>query len=128
MDWGWERLLQIVLLPLPRYSSTVLKALSSILKSTRLWGLTGTALVLYFLVFVVCGKLDMSWIMPDTNRLARTMIAVWPQMPFLTVQKESVNGGQGQVIYYTVPTRQFTPQELARMGVTNATAHPAAPK
>jgi hypothetical protein len=105
-----------------------LKPISSILKSTRLWGLTGTALVLYFLVFVVFGKLDMSWIMPDTNQIARTFMSVWPQMPFFAVQKESVNGGKGQEIYYTVPTRQFTPQELARMGATNAAVHPAAPK
>jgi len=93
-----------------------------------LWGLTGTALVLYFLVFVVFGKLDMSWIMPDTNQIARTFMSVWPRMPFFAAQKEPVNGGKGQEIYYTVPTRQFTPQELARMGATNATAHPAAPK
>jgi hypothetical protein len=109
-----------------------LKPLYSILKSTRLWGLTGTALVLYFLVFVVFGKLDMSWIMPNTEEIARTFMSVWPRMPFFAVQKENVTGvngqGQGEIIYYTVPTRQFTPQELARMGATNATAHPAAPK
>jgi hypothetical protein len=105
-----------------------LKPLYSILKSTRLWGLTGTALVLYCLFFVVLGKLDMSWIMPDTNQIARTLIEVWPRMPFFAVQKESIDGGKEQEIYYTVPTRQFTPQELARMGATNAVAHPAAPK
>ena len=105
-----------------------MKPFYSILKSPRLWGLTGTALVLYFVVFVVLGKLDMSWIMPDTNQIARTLVEVWPRMPFFAVQKESVNGGKGEEIYYTVPTRQFTPQELARMGATNAAPHPAAPK
>jgi hypothetical protein len=105
-----------------------LKPLSSILKSPRLWGLTGTALVLYFLVFVVLGKLDVSWIMPNTEEIARTLIEVWPRMPFFAVQKESVNGGKGQEIYYTVPTRQFTPQQLAQMGVTNGAPHPVAPK
>jgi hypothetical protein len=109
-----------------------LNTVYSILKSTRLWGLAGTALVLYFLVFVVLGKLDMSWIMPNTTEIARTFISVWPRMPFFAVQKENVTGVngqvQGQIIYYTVPTRQFTQQELARMGVTNAIAHPAAPK
>jgi len=105
-----------------------LNTVYSLLKSTRLWGLTGTALVLYFLVFVVLGKLDMSWIMPDTNQIARTLIEVWPRMPFFAVQKVSINGGQGQEIDYTVPTRQFTPQEIARMGATNRAAHPAAPK
>jgi hypothetical protein len=49
-------------------------------------------------------------------------------MPFFVVQKESINGGKGREIYYTVPTRQFTKQEMTRMGATNGTAHPAAPK
>ena len=105
-----------------------MKPLSSILKSPRLWGLAGTAIVLYFVVFIVLGKLDMSWIMPNTNEIARTFISVWPRLPFFAVQKESINGGKGQEIYYTVPTRQFTPQELTRMGVTNGAPHPAAPK
>jgi len=104
------------------------KPLYSFIKSPRLWGLTGTAVVLYFLVFVVFGKLDMSWIMPNTEEIARTIISVWPRMPFFAVQKESANDGNGQVIYYTVPTRQLTAQELARMGITNAAVHPAAPK
>jgi hypothetical protein len=110
----------------------VLKPLYSFLKSPRLWGLAGTAVVLYFLVFVVFGKLDVSWLMPDTNQIARTLVSVWPRMPFFAVQKENVrdiNGQeQGQVIYYTVPTRQFTSKELAQMGVTNVVAHPARPK
>jgi len=105
-----------------------LKPLSSILKSPRIWGLTGTAFALYFLVFVVFGKLDMSWIMPNTNEIARTFISIWPRMPFFTVQTESVHGGKDREVYYTVPTRQLTPQEIARMGATNGTAHPTAPK
>jgi hypothetical protein len=105
-----------------------LKPLYSILKSPRIWGLAGTALVLYFLVFVVFGKLDMSWIMPDTNQIARTFMSVWPRMPFFAVRQESIDGGKGREMYYTVPTRQLTPQEIARMGATNGTVHPTAPK
>lgn len=105
-----------------------MKSLSSILKSPRLWGLAGTALGLYFLVFVVLGKINVSGVMPSTDQIARTIISVWPRLPFFVVQKESINGGKGQEIYYTVPTRQFTPQELARMGVTNGAPHPVAPK
>jgi hypothetical protein len=109
-----------------------LKPLYSVLKSTRVWGLMATAVILYFLVFVVFGKLDVSWFMPDTNQIARTFISVWPHMPFFSVQKQSVTGAngqdQGEIIYYTVPTRQFSQQELARMGATNGVAHPAAPK
>ena len=93
-----------------------------------MWGLTGTAVILYFLVFVVFGKLDMSWIMPNTDEIARTFISLWPRMPFFQVQKATVNGSTNEVIYYTVPTRQITPQELKQMGVTNVVSHPAAPK
>ena len=105
-----------------------MKLLTSIFKSRRLWGLTGTGLVLYVLVFVVFGNLDVSWLMPDTRRIARTMIEVWPQMPFFETQKQPTPDGKGEEIIYTVPTRQITPQELARMGVTNAATHPAPPK
>ena len=92
-----------------------------------MWGLTGTAVILYFLVVVVLGRIDMSWIMPNTKEIARAIITIWPRMPFFQVDREQVKGGQE--VYYTVPTRQLTPQELARMVViTNATAHPAAPK
>jgi hypothetical protein len=107
-----------------------LKRFYSIVKSPRLWGLTGTAFVLYFLVFVVLGKLDMSWIMPSTDEIARTIIAIWPRLPFFEAEKGTmtVKGDTNEVIYYTVPTRQFTPQELAHMGVTNSIEHPVAPK
>jgi hypothetical protein len=104
-----------------------LNPLNSILKSPRLWGLTGTALVLYFLVFVVLGSIDVSGVFP-TQKIANAILEVWPRMPFFAVQKEWVNGGKGREIYYTVPTRQLTPQELARMGATNGAPHPLAPK
>ncbi len=109
-----------------------MKVISSILKSPRLWGLAGTAVVLYLLVFVVFGRLDMSWIMPNTNQLAVRLIDDWRTMPFFAVREENVRDANGQeegkYIYYTVPTRQFTAKELAQMGVTNVVAHPAAPK
>jgi hypothetical protein len=102
----------------------------SFFKSPRAWGLAGTAMVLYFLIFVVFGRLDMSWIMPDTSQIARTFMSTWPHLPFFAVrQKDAVEPGDGgRYIYYTVPTRQFTARQLAQMGLTNAVAHPAAPK
>ena len=103
-----------------------MRAISSILKSTRLWGLIGTAVALYFIVFVVFGKVDVGWMLPDTDKFARTLIVNWPKMPFFTTEKEPAS--KGEVIYYTVPTRQFSQQELARMGVTNTTVKPAPPK
>jgi hypothetical protein len=105
-----------------------LNLIKSFFQSRRLWGLTGTAVVLYFVAFVVFGKVDLSGIMPDTNKIARALIDAWPRMPFFAVQKEPAKDGKNEEVYYTVPTRQLTPQELAQMGVTNATAHPIAPK
>ncbi len=101
-----------------------MNALSRALKSPRLWGLIGTGVALYVLVFVVFGRVNMSWFMPDTNEIARTIIKVWPKMPFF-VQKEQTK--QGEVVYYTVSTHQFTPAELKEMGVTNAVGQPAKP-
>jgi hypothetical protein len=105
-----------------------LNRLGSFLKSRRLWGITGTAVALYFLVFVVFGRLDMSWVMPDTNQLARSVMIAWQDLPFFAVKKDAPDEGQGQAIYYTVPTKQFTAKELAQMGMTNAVAKPVAPK
>ena len=103
-----------------------LNRVASFFKSRRLWGIAGTAVGLYFLVFVVLGKLNMSWIMPDTNQLARSVMVAWQDLPFFTTKKETSD--DGQYIYYTVPTKQFTAKDMARMGVTNAVAKPAAPK
>jgi hypothetical protein len=96
-----------------------------ILQSRRLWGLTGTAVLLYLLIFKVLGGLDVGWLMPRTDRIADALIELWPRMPFFT---QKVTGPKGTEIYYTVPTRQLTPQELARMGLTNSVAHPVRPK
>ena len=103
-----------------------MNALYSIIKSTRLWGMMGTGLVLYLLLFVVFGKLDMSWLMPPTNEIAAAIIDVWPKMPFF-VQKQTLENGQVE-IRYTVPTHQLTTAELERLGITNSAPHPAAPQ
>jgi molecular chaperone DnaK (HSP70) len=104
------------------------KAVYLILKSRHLWGLTGTAFALYFLVFVVLGNIDVGWMLP-TQKIANAILEVWPRLPFFAMQKESINGGKQQEIRYTVPTRQLTPQEIARMmEATNAAAHPVQPK
>ena len=84
--------------------------------------------MLYFLAFVVFGKVDVGWMMPDTEKFARELMWAWPKLPVFEVQKETTKDGKGQVIYYTVPTRQLTPQDLAQMGVTNRTVKPAQPK
>jgi len=94
-----------------------MNALARLYKSTRFWGLLGTAVGFYLLFFVILGRIDMSWAMPDTDKMARDIIKVWPQMPFL-VQKEQTP--QGEVVYYNVSTHLITPAELKRAGVTNA--------
>jgi hypothetical protein len=102
-----------------------MNALPRFLKSTRLWGLLGTGVVLYLFFFFVLGRIDMSWAMPDTEKLARNVIKVWPQMPFF-VQREQTS--QGEVVTYTVSTHLITPAEMRRMGMTNATPQPAKPR
>jgi len=102
-----------------------MNALTRLYKSTRFWGLLGTAVGLYLFFFVVLGKLDMSWAMPDTDRIAHNIIKVWPQMPFF-VQKQQTD--QGEAVYYTVSTHLFTPAELKQMGVTNAAPQSAKPR
>ena len=107
--------------------NAIVDALRRLFKSRHFWGLTGTAVVLCLLLFFA-RNLNVGWMMPDTQRLAREIINVWPQMPFFAVTKEPAKDGQGEIIYYTVPTRQLTPQELAQLGMTNTTTHPAEPK
>jgi hypothetical protein len=70
----------------------------------------------------------MSWIMPDTRQIAEDVIKVWPHMPFFAAQTVTDRNGNVHEIYYTVPTRQFSRQEMTQMGMTNAVAHPSAPK
>lgn len=98
----------------------------SFLRSQRLWGLTGTAVALYLLIFVVLGKVDIGWMLP-TRRIAEAIIHVWPRLPFFSTERE-VNADGTVEIRYTVPTRQFTKQELDRMQGTNRTAKPTEPE
>jgi hypothetical protein len=95
------------------------------LKSTRLWGLLGTGIGLYLLLFVVLGKVNVSWLMPDTYGIARSIIHVWPQMPFFAQNEHTP---QGEVTIYHVSSHLVTPAELKQMGETNAVAQPAKPR
>ena len=67
------------------------------------------------------GKIDMTWAMPDTSRIAHNIIKVWPQMPFFVRTEQTP---QGEVTLYTVSTHQFTQAELRQMGVANAAPQP----
>ena len=74
-------------------------------------GITTLFLFGYIVVIGIFGNVDISRFLPI--KLATTLQEAWPQMPFFTATQEPAHGGK--VTYYTVPTRQFTPQELARM-------------
>lgn len=77
----------------------------------RFMGITGISLLLYCVVIGLFGNVDISGYLP--MRLAASIQMAWPEMPFFSMKKEPVGGGQE--IYYTVPTRQLTPQEVAQM-------------
>ena len=52
------------------------------------------------------------------TKLAASIETHWPKLPLFAVEKEPVDGGKGEEIYFTVPTRQLTPQEIARLEAT----------
>ena len=86
----------------------------------RVMGISGLFLTGYIVVIGIFGNVDVSPLLPV--KLAASIQEAWPRLPFFTVETDSINGGKGEVIYYTVPTRQLTPQELARMGKTKPAA------
>jgi hypothetical protein len=80
----------------------------------RCMGIAGLFLLGYIVVIGVFGRIDISGLLPI--KLATSIQTHWPDLPFFTVEKQSVDGGKGQEIYYTVPTRQLTPKEVAQIG------------
>lgn len=102
-----------------------LKRIKTFLKSRRVWGLLATGVVFYTIVSLL-GRIDVTGIVPDTEKIARNIMEIWPRMPFFA-QKETTANGQTE-IRYTIPTKQLTPQDLKLMGMTNSTTHPSPPK
>jgi hypothetical protein len=87
--------------------------LLSIFRSRRFWGFTGTALVLYLIVFVGLAHVTVPRSL-STERMAEAILNAWPRLPFFSVQHKTNADGQTET-FYTVPTRQFTPAEIAQM-------------
>ncbi len=83
--------------------------------------------MMYFIVFVVLGNINVEPYVP-THRIASAIIEAWPHLPFFSVQEGTGADGTSRERYYTVTTRQFTPEELARMQGTNRVIQPTAPK
>ena len=93
----------------------------------RVMGILGLSLLGYIVVIGIFGNADISRFLP--MKLATSIQTAWPRLPFFRVETTSIDHGRGEEIRYTVPTRQFTPQEIARMtGTTNVTAHSTAPR
>jgi hypothetical protein len=80
----------------------------------RVMGITGLFLLGYIVVIGIFGQVDISGYLP--RKMAASIQEAWPRLPLFAVQKAPVSEGGVTETYYTVPTRQFTPQELARMG------------
>jgi hypothetical protein len=79
----------------------------------RILGIAALSVVAYVLVFVVFGKTDVSGLLP-ASPAARFH---WPDLPYFFVET-----------YYTVPTRQLTPGEVAQLRGTNEVARPGGGK
>jgi hypothetical protein len=92
----------------------------------RVLGLAGTALGFYLVFGVLLAKVNVGWLLP-TDKMAGEVIVFWRDLPFFNVEKVPDANGNGEVTYYTVPTRQVTRQEMAQMMGTNAAANPAPP-
>jgi hypothetical protein len=82
----------------------------------RFMGITGLCLLGYIVVIGIFGNTDISPLLP--TEYARSIQTHWPDLPFFTVQKQAHDDDRDQTIYYTVPTRQLTPQEIAALKAT----------
>jgi hypothetical protein len=82
----------------------------------RFMGITGLFLIGYIVIIGIFGNVDITPILP--MQLATSIETHWPNLPFFNVQKEPVDDGKDQETYYTVPTRQLTPQEIAKLKAT----------
>ncbi len=92
----------------------------------RFMGIVGLFLIGYIVVIGIFGNVDISGYLP--TKLAASIQEAWPQLPFFDVNKEPVSGTGQEEIFYTVPTRQLTPQELARMQKPKVASKPEAAK
>src|ERR1700742_5151332 len=75
----------------------------------RVLGLATTAVVFYFVIFVVFGKTDVSWMLPKVVKHFQ-----WPDLPRFFVSTQKTSDGREEAIY-TVPARQLTKDELAQL-------------
>lgn len=79
----------------------------------RFMGITGLFLIGYIVLVGIFGNTDISPYLP--MQLATSIETHWPELPFFAVQKRPMDDGKGEEVYFTVPTRQLTPQEIAAL-------------
>jgi len=79
----------------------------------RFMGIATLFLLLYIVVIGVFGRVDISGLLPI--KLAAAIETNWPKMPFFVAGRHDLDNGQGRIMYYTVPTRQLTPQEVRQL-------------
>jgi hypothetical protein len=79
----------------------------------RIMGITTLFLLLYIVVIGIFGRVDITGLLPI--KLAASIQQAWPEMPFFSTAKTVSDDGKEKEVYYTVPTRQLTPQEVAKL-------------
>ncbi len=78
----------------------------------RVMGISTLFLLGYIVLIGIFGNVDVTPLLPE--KLAASIVDAWPKLPFFQ-QASTTDGDNERIIYYTVPTRIFTPQELAAM-------------
>jgi hypothetical protein len=82
----------------------------------RFMGITGICLLGYIVVIGIFGNTDISRFLPID--MAKSIQTHWPDLPFFTVQQQPIDDGQEKEVYFTVPTRELTKQEIAKLKAT----------
>jgi len=85
----------------------------------RFLGIATLCLLLYIVVIGIFGNTDISPLLP--NDLARSIQVHWPNMPFFKAQKQMIDDGKEEETFFTVPTRELTPEEIAKLKATAPT-------
>jgi len=86
-------------------------------------GITTLFLLGYIVVIGIFGNVDVTPLLPE--KLAASILDAWPKLPIFK-QVSDTDSDSERITYYTVPTRIFTPQELAAMRKAEAAQRKAA--
>jgi hypothetical protein len=87
----------------------------------RFMGISTICLLGYIVIIGIFGNTDISGFLPQET--AKAIATRWPNLPFFKTQRQTLDDDQ-QETYFTVPTRQLTPQELAALMATGTKPKP----